>query len=125
MDSEQNTEGVDGRLRSVREPAPSTGDRPAWALTELTRTGAALAPTSGLSTDQYGIEWVRPTELAPRIGASVMQRGADAHRDVHGWVRGRVRDAADRSYRARRLAPLSAFGKNGPAPSSGREAIGR
>jgi hypothetical protein len=125
MVSERNMEGVDGGLRSVRESAPSTGDRPAWPLTELTRTGSALAPTSRLGTGQRGIDWVRPTELVPRIGASVMQRGADAHRDVHGRVRGRVRDAADRSDRARRLAPRSAFGKNGPAPSSGRDAIGR
>ncbi len=121
MVSERNMEGVDGGLRSVRESAPSTGDRPAWALTELTRTGAGRAPTSHLGTDPRGIEWVRPTELAPRIGAGIMQRGADAHRDVHAWVRG----AAERSDRARRLAPLSAFGKNGPAPSTGRDPIGR
>jgi hypothetical protein len=125
MGSERDMEGVESGLRSVREPAPSAPGRPAWALTELTRDGAGRAPTSRLGTDSYGIEWVRPTDLAPRIGAGIMQRGADVHRDVYAWVRGQVRSTAERSDRARRLAPLSAFGKNGPAPSSGRDAIGR
>jgi hypothetical protein len=112
---------------SVREKDAGGAERPAWALTELTRSASSAArsesPRSDGRANGRGIEWVRPTDLAPRVGAAITDRAADAHRDAHAWARTRLREAATPSERKRRLPPPSSFGNNGPAPS-GRDAIG-
>ena len=117
-------EPADLESRPVQKPDLSTSGPPPSALTELTPNGAISPRPTGRGASQQGIEWVRPTELAPRVGGDMIARGADAHRDAHAWVRARLKDATTRSDRARRLPPLSAFGKNGPT-STHRDALGR
>ena len=117
-------EPADRQPRSLQKTDPSTGDRPAWALTELTRDATSSPNPDGHGRDLRGIEWVRPTDLVHRVSANMMTRGADAHRDAHTWARTRLQEAITPSDRRLRLPPPSAFGTNGPATAR-RDAIGR
>ena len=110
--------------RSIQKADPRTGDRPAWALTELTRDATSPPNLDGHGRDLRGIEWVRPTDLVHRVSADMMTHGADAHRDAHTWARIRLQEAITPSDRRLRLPPPSAFGTNGPATAR-RDAIGR
>jgi hypothetical protein len=110
---------------SVQKPDPSTTERPEWALTELTRANPSPIPPNHNDEGLAGIEWVRPTDLAQRASADIMARTAGAHKDTHTWARTRLREAIIPSERARHLAPLSAFGYNGPAPAKRRDGLSR
>lgn len=46
------------------------------------------------------VEWVRPTDMAARAGARVMEKTADVNQDVHELVRQASRDGAARIRRA-------------------------
>ncbi|RRJ87855.1 hypothetical protein EG850_03085 [Gulosibacter macacae] len=72
-----------------------------------------------------GVEWVRPTDLLARRGATVAGRGihfqtALSQKTRHGITVG-TRRVGDR---AARLAPLSAFGHGRGQSVSGRSAVG-
>lgn len=70
-------------------------------------------------TAANGIEWVTPTELALRAGARMTAAGSKANVRMVSAARRRVPAAArGASERARRLAPVSAFG-------AGRHGSGR
>lgn len=65
-----------------------------------------------------GVEWVRPTDLIARHGATLSGRGIDFEAELASRARApianRVHDLADR---ARRLPPLSAFGRSTTSPA--------
>jgi hypothetical protein len=65
-----------------------------------------------------GVEWVRPTDLIARHGATLSGRGIDFEaelaRRARAPIANRLQDLTDR---ARRLPPLSAFGRSGNASS--------
>ena len=65
------------------------------------------------------MEWVRPTDLIARHSASLSGRGIDFEaelaRRARAPIANRMHDLADR---ARRLPPLSAFGRSGATPES-------
>ncbi|WP_193128415.1 hypothetical protein [Gulosibacter sediminis] len=72
-----------------------------------------------------GVEWVRPTDLMARRGATVAGRGihfqtALSQKTRHGITVG-ARRVGDR---AGRLAPLSAFGRGQAQSVPGRSAVG-
>lgn len=72
-----------------------------------------------------GVEWVRPTDLLARRGATVAGRGihfqtALSQKTHHGISVG----ARHVGYRAARLAPLSAFGRGRAQSVPGRSAVG-
>lgn len=72
-----------------------------------------------------GVEWVRPTDLMARRGATIAGRGihfqtALSQRTRHGVTVG-ARYVGDR---AGRLAPLSAFGRGRGQSVQGRSAVG-
>lgn len=72
-----------------------------------------------------GVEWVRPTDLLARRGATVAGRGihfqtALSQKTRHGITVG-ARHVGDR---AARLAPLSAFGRGQAQSVPGRSAVG-
>lgn len=72
-----------------------------------------------------GVEWVRPTDLLARRGATVAGRGihfqtALSQKTRHGITVG-ARRVGDR---AARLAPLSAFGRGRAQSVPGRSAVG-
>ena len=65
-----------------------------------------------------GVEWVRPTDLIARHGATLSGRGIDFEaelaRRAHAPITNRLHDLTDR---ARRLPPLSAFGRSATSPT--------
>jgi hypothetical protein len=75
--------------------------------------------TRAARTAAAGIEWVTPTELALRAAAAMTAAGSKASVRMVSAARRRVTAAArGASQRARRLAPVSAFG-------AGRRGSGR
>lgn len=77
-----------------------------------------------------GVVWVRPSELMSHATARVAGRGIDFHAELARRSRGPVVQtvAATRraiSERARRLPPVSTFGRRGQAPTGAtRSGIG-
>lgn len=74
------------------------------------------------------VEWVRPTDMAARAGARVMEKTADLNQDVHELVRQASRDGAARIRRAlsHREADLVPDASTSPAqPVLGRQGVSR
>lgn len=72
---------------------------------------AALAKARG-----RGVEWVRPTDLIARQSSRLAGRGIDLHAELAR--RARTMTWIERmSDRARRLPPVSAFGRRGASQS--------
>ena len=72
-----------------------------------------------------GVEWVRPTDLMARGSARVAGAGinfqSELRRRAHEATRTSVHGIAEH---ARRLPPLSAFGRGTPRPGAGRAPLG-
>ncbi|TDO87870.1 hypothetical protein [Enemella evansiae] len=110
------------RRRAIPEPVD---ERP--APVERTGTPDAVEAATVAREDQdsapahqrraRGVEWVRPTDLIARHGATLSGRGIDFEaelgRRARAPIANRMHDLADR---ARRLPPLSAFGRSGATP---------
>ncbi len=74
------------------------------------------------------VEWVRPTDMAARAGARVMEKTADVNQDVHQLVRQASRDGAARIRRAlsHREVDLTPDVSTSPAaPARGRQGVSR
>jgi hypothetical protein len=77
------------------------------------------------------VQWVRPTDLAARIAARTAAGAVAAHLTAHRQVRDSVRERLTRdddgSGRRARLAPVSAFGRQGRAEQATveRSVVGR
>ena len=74
------------------------------------------------------VEWVRPTDMAARAGARVLEKTADVNQDVHELVRQASRDGAARVRRAlsHREADLVPDASTSPArPVLGRQGVSR
>ncbi len=75
------------------------------------------------------VQWVRPTDLAARVAARGAAGAVAAHVAAHRQVRDRVRErlAGDGNGRRGRLAPVSAFGRQGRAEQAvaDRSVVGR
>lgn len=72
-----------------------------------------------------GVEWVRPTDLMARRGATVAGRGIHFQTALSQKTRHGISVGARRiGDRAGRLAPLSAFGHGRGQSVSGRSAVG-
>ena len=111
------------RRRSTPEPA---AERP--EPVERTGTPDAVEAATVARDDQdnapahqrraRGVEWVRPTDLIARHGATLSGRGIDFEaelaRRARAPIANRVHDLTDR---ARRLPPLSAFGRSATSPT--------
>ncbi len=110
------------------QPGGAESPRQLLALHDPSRRrGAATRPPGrGHGTN---VEWVRPTDLAARIGARAAAAAVAAHVAGHRRVRGSLRARVDREDRGRagRLAPLSAFGRKPDAERTvaARSVIGR
>lgn len=71
-----------------------------------------------------GVEWVRPTDLIARQSSRLAGHGIDVHTELARRARIAAREGARRlSERARRLPPVSAFGRHG-ASQTGPERSG-
>ena len=72
-----------------------------------------------------GVEWVRPTDLVARSSARVAGVGINFQSELHRRTRSAAQDGTRRiAERARRLPPLSAFGRGAMRPDAGRSPIG-
>lgn len=68
-----------------------------------------------------GVDWVRPTDLMAQGGGALSRRGIDFTAEVNRRARtGIVKGARWVGERARKLPPLSAFGRRGPAEQGQR-----
>ncbi|MEE8869869.1 MAG: hypothetical protein SOH99_13585 [Acidipropionibacterium acidipropionici] len=62
-----------------------------------------------------GVDWVRPSDLMARAGGAVSRRGIDFQDALSRRARSGIAAGAQRlSAQARRLPPLSAFGREEP-----------
>lgn len=78
----------------------------------------ARKQTNGLgyerTTRARGVDWVRPTDLMARHSAAVAGRGIDFQAQLSRRTRTGIATATrSLSVRARRLPPLSVFGRRG------------
>ena len=113
-----DVEGPEGGSPGVGEGAEGVPDA------VKARTARAASRPVGRQVGR-GVEWVRPTDLLARRGATVAGRGihfqtALSQKTRHG-ITVSTRRVGDR---AARLAPLSAFGHGRGQSVSGRSAVG-
>lgn len=68
-----------------------------------------------------GVDWVRPTDLLAQGGGTLSRRGIDRTAEMNRHVRAPIEKGARWvAERARRLPPLSAFGRRGGAEQGPR-----
>ncbi len=68
-----------------------------------------------------GVDWVRPTDLLARGGGTLSRRGIDRAAEMNRHVRAPIEKGARWvAERAKRLPPLSAFGRRGGAEQGPR-----
>ncbi|HMR12112.1 MAG TPA: hypothetical protein PKE42_00110 [Arachnia sp.] len=98
------------------EPIERTGTPEAVEAVTVARDDQDNAPAH--QRRARGLEWVRPTDLIARHTAMLSRRGIDFEaelaRRARAPITNRLHDLTDR---ARRLPPLSAFGRNSTASS--------
>ncbi|MEX3509799.1 hypothetical protein VVR84_09670 [Kocuria carniphila] len=74
-------------------------------------------PTEGVDVEKpaRGVDWVRPSDLMARAGGAAARRGIDVQDALSRHARSGIAAGAQRlSAQARRLPPLSAFGREEP-----------
>ena len=105
---------VPEETRERPEPVEATSTPEAVRAAQVARDDKQHALVRG-----RGVEWVRPTDLIARHGATLSGRGIDFEaelaRRARAPIANRMHDLADR---ARRLPPLSAFGRSGATHES-------
>ncbi|GMM95368.1 hypothetical protein [Microbacterium luteum] len=68
-----------------------------------------------------GVDWVRPTDLLAQGGGALSRRGIDGTAEMNRHVRAPIEKGARWvAERAKRLPPLSAFGRRGGAEQGPR-----
>lgn len=94
-----------------RDPVDATGTPDVVEAAHVRRNGDH--GTRGHQRRASGVEWVRPTDLIARHGAMLSGRGIDFEAELarRTWapLGAELRHLGER---ARRLPPLSAFGRN-------------
>jgi len=111
------------------ERADRTETPEAVQAARISRPGSDTSPTGASVRRVRGVEWVRPTDLMARHGAALAGRGIDFEaelarrtrsipaRAVRAGRRG-ISDAHTAgAERARRLPPVSDFGRSGGSQS--------
>ncbi len=91
-----------------------------------TEVAASDVATKSKLMRARGVEWVRPTDLMARHSSALAVRGLDLHTRLDAELRGKV--AAARSalgQQARRLSPLSSFGRGARHEAPTRAAVGK
>lgn len=112
--------------RATPESVDKTETPEAVQAAEAVRRLGNNTSSSGLSTKRVrGVEWVRPTDLIARHGAALAGRGIDFEvklarrarrlpgQAVRSGSRGINTEQMAVSKRARRLPPVSEFGRSG------------
>ncbi|GAB3767879.1 hypothetical protein [Microlunatus parietis] len=98
------------------EPAEETRTPEAVEAVQVARDGERKGPDR--QRRAWGVEWVRPTDLIARQTGTVAGRGIDFQAELARRVRARLgSNTRSLGERARRLPPLSAFGRSRLTPS--------
>lgn len=101
---------------TVPETADKATTSEAVQAEKVTRRRGEKPPPLDVGRRARGVEWVRPTDLIARHGASLAGRGIDF--EVELARRSRIPMTAGVQHlsdRVHRLSPLSAFGRSTPA----------
>lgn len=106
---------------TVPEPAEMAGTPDAVKQAETARRPVELDQVRG-----RGVDWVRPTDLLVRGSGNLAGRGITFNVEQHRRVRATLTTGARAvSKRARRLPPVSAFGRHSPQPTvAARSGVG-
>ena len=124
MNTTDNPQHIDpARPDPARLLSEETRERPEPA--EVTSTPEAVRAAQGARDDKQhaivrgrGVEWVRPTDLIARHSAHAAGRGLDFQAELARRTRTPIGAGFRRlGDRARRLPPISAFGRS-TAPAS-------
>lgn len=99
-------------------PDGAESPRELLAVHDPSKQGTARGQRIGARGHGVTVQWVRPTDLAARMAARASAGAVAAHVAAHRQVREHVRA---------RLAPVSAFGRQGRAEQAAveRSVIGR
>lgn len=118
-------------LQQQRPPDPSpTPERPessGMAPEAIQAADVVRDQQAELDTEKpaRGVDWVRPSDLMARAGGALSRRGIDFQADLARRSRAGITTGAKHlAASAKRLPPLSAFGRDEPAVESrglGRE----
>ncbi|MFT8395999.1 hypothetical protein [Propionibacterium sp.] len=99
--------------RERPEPVEATGAPEAVRAAQVARDDKQHALVRG-----RGVEWVRPTDLIARHSAHAAGRGLDFQAELARRTRTPIGAGVRRlGDRARRLPPISAFGRSSTAPA--------
>ncbi len=116
--------------RSEPEPPPPARNNPDPAeATEAAGTPDAVKDAASRKAAKEklarvrgrGVDWVRPTDLIAQGGGALSRRGIDRTAEMNRLVRAPIEKGARWvAERAKRLPPLSAFGRRGGAEQGPR-----
>lgn len=131
MSTDQDRQRAGHSDNDKPEPQPSVAESPHNLLAirdPSKRGGGGRQQTSGRGHG-VTVQWLRPTELAARIAARTAAGAVAAHQAAHRQVRDSVRArlTGDGNAPRGRLAPPTAFGRQGGAEQmvAERSVIGR
>ncbi len=111
------------------EPPPARNDPDSSEATEAAGTPDAVKDAESRKAAKEklarvrgrGVDWVRPTDLIAQGGGALSRRGIDRSADMNRHVRAPIEKGARWvAERAKRLPPLSAFGRRGGAEQGPR-----
>ena len=109
---------------SEPEPPPARNDPDPAEATEAAGTPDAVKAAESRKAAKEklarvrgrGVDWVRPTDLIAQGGGALSRRGIDHTAEMDRHVRAPIEKGARWvAERAKRLPPLSAFGRRGGA----------
>lgn len=108
-------------------PTPERPEPPGMAPEAIQAADVDRDQEAELDTEKpaRGVDWVRPSDLMSRAGGALSRRGIDLQADLSSRARAGIAAGAKHLVgSAKRLPPLSAFGREDPAVetrSLGRE----
>lgn len=111
-----------------REPLPPVDETEVPDAVEAASTEQQAETTRDKMQTQRarGVEWVRPTDLFARSSAALSGRGIDLQSKLaKGVDRGIVTGTKHLATAAKKLPPLSAFGRGRAHEAPTRSAVGR
>ncbi|MGA4508291.1 hypothetical protein ACQB6R_04585 [Propionibacteriaceae bacterium G1746] len=118
-----NTEPHPHDQRSSEQQTPAEAARPdpsagmAPEAIQAADVDREKQPAEGVDVEKpaRGVDWVRPSDLMARAGGAISQRGIDVQDTLSRHARYGIAAGAERvAAQARRLPPLSAFGREEP-----------
>lgn len=111
------------------EPPPARNDADPAETTEAAGTPDAVKAAESRKAAKEklarvrgrGVDWVRPTDLIAQGGGTLSRRGIDRTAEMNRHLRAPIEKGARWvAERAKRLPPLSAFGRRGGAEQGPR-----